>query len=428
MKVLKNEAKEGSKVYLEIEIDNDTFEAAIERSYKKNVKSINIPGFRKGHAPRKFIEKMYGEAIFYDDAINYVIPGAYSEAVQETGVDAVSQPEVDIVKIGNGEGFVFSALVTVKPEVKLGDYKSLRVEKNVKEVTDEDIDNEIKQAQNNCARVTTFEEGTPEMGDTVVLDFDGSVDGVPFEGGKAEGYNLELGSGSFIPGFEEQLAGKPLNEEVLVNVTFPEDYHATELAGKAAVFKCVMHSFNKKELPALDDEFAKDVSEFDTFDEYKADVAAKLKERFEEAAKQTFENEVLEKAAELMEVEIPEAMVENQIDSYVDDMKYRVESQGLPFEQYLQFTGMTVEKFREDVRPQAEKGVRVALLLENVAKAEDVKATDEDVEEEIKNLAEAYNMEADKVREIVSSNKAQIEKDIVSKKTVALLVESASAE
>ncbi len=428
MKVLKNEAKEGSKVYLEIEIDNDAFDAAVERSYKKNVKSITIPGFRKGHAPRKFIEKMYGESVFYDDAVNFVVPDAYEQAVKETEIDTVDRPEIDIVKIGNGESFVFSALVTVKPEVKLGDYKSLRVEKTVKEVTDEDIDKEIKQAQENCARVTTFEEGAPEMGDTVVLDFDGSVDGVPFEGGKSEGYNLELGSGSFIPGFEEQLAGKPLNEEILVNVTFPEDYHATDLAGKEAVFKCVMHSFNKKELPALDDEFAKDVSEFDTFDEYKADVAAKLKERYEQEAANSYENEVLEKAAELMEVEIPEVMIEKQTDSYLDDIRYRVESQGLEFEQYLRLTGTTEEKIKEDIRPQSEKGVRVALLIENVAKAENVEATEEDIEAEIKNLADEYSMEADKVREIVSSNYEQIKKDIVFKKTINFLVEAASAE
>lgn len=428
MKVIKNEAKEGSRVYLEIEIDNDTFEAAVERSYKRNVKSVNIPGFRKGHAPRKFIEKMYGEAVFYDDAVNYIIPDAYEQAVEETGIDTVDQPEVDLVKIGNGEGLVFSALVTVKPEVKLGDYKSLRLERTVKEVTDEDVDREIKKAQENCARVTTFEEGTPEMGDTVVLDYDGSVDGVPFEGGKSEGYNLELGSGSFIPGFEEQLVGKPLNEEILVNVTFPEEYHAQELAGKAAVFKCVMHSYNKKELPELDDEFAKDVSEFDTFDEYKADVAAKLKEEYEKEADNSFENEVLEKAAELIEVEIPEVMITKQTDSYIDEMRYRIESQGLKFEQYLQFTGATEEKMREDIRPQAEKGVRVALLTENVAKAEGIEATEEEIDAEIKNLAETYGMEEDRVREIVLSDPGQIKKDIVFRKTIKFLVDTVSAK
>ncbi len=428
MKVLKNETREGSKVYLEIEIDKDTFEAAVERSYRKNVKSINIPGFRKGHAPRKFIEKMYGEAIFYDDAINFVFPGAYDEAIKELGLDTVDQPEVDIVKLESGEDVVFSALVTVKPEVKLGDYKAFRLEKEVREVTDEDVDKEIQKTRENCARAITLEEGTPENGDTVVLDYDGSVDGVPFEGGKSEGYNLELGSGSFIPGFEEQLVGKPLNEEILVNVKFPEEYHAAELSGKDAVFKCVMHSIIKKELPEADDEFAKDVSEFDTFDEYKSDVRAKLKERFEKEAEGNYENSVLEQNANQMEVEIPEVMIEKQIDSYVDDMKYRVESQGLKFEQYLQFTGMTEDKFREQLRPQAEKGARVALLIENVSKAENVEATDEDVEEEIKTLAEGYGMEPDKVREIVSANSEQIKKDIVFRKTIKLLVEFASAE
>ncbi|MBQ8541830.1 MAG: trigger factor [Clostridia bacterium] len=426
MKVLKNEARENSQVYLEIEIAEDAFEAAIERSYKKNVKNINIPGFRKGKAPRKFIEKMYGEAIFYEDAINFAFPAAYDEAVKELGLDTVSQPEVDIVSVGEGNGCVLSVLVTVKPEVKLGDYKGLKVEKVVAPVTDEEVEAELKRAQENCARVTTVEEGTPENGDTVVLDFDGSVDGVPFDGGKAEGYNLELGSGSFIPGFEEQLVGKALNEEVLVNVTFPEEYHAENLAGKEAVFKCVMHSIIKKELPELDDEFAKDVSEFDTLDEYKADIMAKLTEKHEADATQDYENTVLEKAADLMEVEIPAVMVENQIDSYLNDMRYRIESQGLSFDQYMQFTGMSVEALRAEMRPQAEKGAKVALLIENVAKAEGISATDEDLDEEIKKLAEGYGMEEDKVREIVMGNADAIKQDIEFRKTVKFLVDSAA--
>ncbi|MBQ3109995.1 MAG: trigger factor, partial [Clostridia bacterium] len=323
-------------------------------------------------------------------------------------------------------GCVLSVLVTVKPEVKLGDYKGLKVEKVVAPVTDEEVEAELKRAQENCARVTTVEEGTPENGDTVVLDFDGSVDGVPFDGGKAEGYNLELGSGSFIPGFEEQLVGKALNEEVLVNVTFPEEYHAENLAGKAAVFKCVMHSIIKKELPELDDEFAKDVSEFDTLAEYKADIMAKLTEKHEAEAAQDYENTVLEKAADLMEVEIPEVMVENQIDSYLNDMRYRIESQGLSFDQYMQFTGMSVEALREQMRPQAEKGAKVALLIENVAKAEGIQATDEDLDEEIKKLAEGYGMEEDKVREIVMGNAEAIKQDIEFRKTVKMLVDSAA--
>ena len=426
MKVLKNEARENSQVYLEIEIAEDAFEAAIERSYKKNVKNINIPGFRKGKAPRKFIEKMYGEAIFYEDAINFAFPAAYDEAIKELKLDTVSQPEVDIVTVGEGKGCVLSVLVTVKPEVKLGDYKSLKVEKVVAPVTDEEVDAEVKRAQENCARVTTVEEGTPENGDTVVLDFDGSVDGVPFDGGKAEGYNLELGSGSFIPGFEEQLVGKALNEEVLVNVTFPEEYHAENLAGKEAVFKCVMHSIIKKELPELDDEFAKDVSEFDTLSEYKADIMAKLTEKHEAEATQDYENTVLEKAAELMEVELPAVMVENQIDSYINDMRYRIESQGLSFDQYMQFTGMSESVLRDQMRPQAEKGAKVALLIENVAKAEGIEATEDDINEEIKKLAEGYGMEEDKVREIVMGNAEAIKQDIEFRKTVKFLVDSAA--
>ncbi|MBQ6795867.1 MAG: trigger factor [Clostridia bacterium] len=426
MKVLKNEARENSQVYLEIEIAEDAFEAAVERSYKKNVKNINIPGFRKGKAPRKFIEKMYGEAIFYEDAINFAFPAAYDETIKELKLDTVSQPEVDIVTVGEGKGCVLSVLVTVKPEVKLGDYKSLKVEKVVAPVTDEEVEAEVKRAQENCARVTTVEEGTPENGDTVVLDFDGSVDGVPFDGGKAEGYNLELGSGSFIPGFEEQLVGKALNEEVLVNVTFPEEYHAENLAGKEAVFKCVMHSIIKKELPELDDEFAKDVSEFDTLSEYKADIMAKLTEKHEAEATQDYENTVLEKAAELMEVELPAVMVENQIDSYINDMRYRIESQGLSFDQYMQFTGMSESVLRDQMRPQAEKGAKVALLIENVAKAEGIEATEDDINEEIKKLAEGYGMEEDKVREIVMGNAEAIKQDIEFRKTVKFLVDSAA--
>ena len=428
MKILKNEVREGSKVYLEIEVEKDVFEEAVERSYKKNVKSITIQGFRKGRAPRKIIEKMYGEGIFYDDAINFVCPDAYDEAVKELNLDTVDQPEVDIVTIGGDDNFVFSALVTVKPEVKLGEYKGLEVERKVKEVTEADIDAEVKQAQENCARVTTLEEGTPEMGDSVVLDYEGSVDGVPFEGGKDSNYELKLGSGTFIPGFEEQLVGKPLNEEVLVNVTFPEEYHAEELKGKAAVFKCVMHAINKKELPEIDDEFAKDVSTFDTLDEYKKDIEAKLKEKYEKEADAEFENAVLEKAAENIEVEIPEAMIERQIDSYINDMAQRVESQGIPFDKYLELTGMTEEMIRTQMRPQAEKGAKIALMLENVAKAEGVEATDEDLDEEIKKLSEAYSIEYDKVKEIVGPNESAMKQDIVMRKTIKLLTDSAIAQ
>ena len=425
MKILKNEKRDESRVYLEIEVDKEAFDGAIERSYKKNVKSITVPGFRKGHAPRKFIEKMYGEAIFYEDAVNFVCPDAYDAAVKELSLDTVERPEVDIVKIGEGENFVFSALVTVKPDVKLGDYKAIRFEKKVKEVTEADIEAKLKEAQNNCARVTTLEEGVPENGDTVVLDYEGSVDGVPFDGGKAEGYNLELGSGAFIPGFEEQLVGKPLNEEVLVNVKFPDEYHAEELKGKEAVFKCVIHSIIKKELPALDDEFAKDVSEFDTLDEYKADISAKLKEEYEKEADKDYENLVLETAADGIEVEIPPVMIENQIDSYVEDMKQRIESQGIPMDQYLAFTGTTMESLREQIKPQAEKGVRIALMAENVAKNEGIEATEEDVEEEMKRFAESYSMELDKVKSIIGDDTEQMKKDIVFRKTIKFLVESA---
>ena len=427
MKVLKVEQREDKRMYLEFEIESAEFEAAMEKSYRKNVKQINIPGFRKGHAPRKIIEKYYTEAIFYDDAINFACPDAYDKAVQESNIDPVDMPEIDIVKLEKGENFVFSALVTVRPEVTLGEYKGITAEKNVNTVTDEEVDAEIKRMQENAARVSTVTEGEAAMGDKVDLDFEGFVDETAFEGGKGEHYSLVLGSNSFIPGFEEQIAGKTIGEDFDVNVTFPEDYHAEELKGKSAVFKCKVNSVEKKELPALDDEFAKDVSEFDTLDALKADSKAKLEKSKEEQAQRMFEDAVIDTAVENATVDIPQCMVDRQIDNQIQDISYRLQSQGMPLEQYLQFTGMTMESLREQLKETAQKAVKTQLVLAEIAKAEKVEVTDEDLENEYKKMADMYGMEVDKVRELMGQNAEALKLDLVSQKTVDLVVANAKA-
>ncbi len=427
MKVLKVQQREDKRMYLEIEVDNAEFEKAMERSYKKNVKQINIPGFRKGKAPRKIIEKFYTEAIFYDDAINFVVPDAYDEAIQEKNIEAVEMPEIDIVKLEKGENFVFSALVTVRPEVTLGEYKGISAQKDVNTVTEEEIDNEIKRMQDNAARVSTVEEGTLEMGDKVDLDFEGSVDGVAFEGGKGEHYSLVLGSNSFIPGFEEQIAGKTIGEEFDVNVTFPEEYHAEDLKGKAAVFKCKVHSAEKKELPELDDEFAKDVSEFDTLAELRADAKAKLEKGKEAEANRKFEDAVVDVCVENATVEIPECMIKQQIDNQIQDISYRLQSQGMPLEQYLQFTGMTMDALRDQLKETAEKTVKTQLVLSEISKAEAIEVTEEDVEAEYKKMADMYSMEVEKVKELMAANAEALKGDLKIHKTIDMLVANAKA-
>ncbi len=425
MKVLKVEQREDKRMYLEIEIDSAKFEEAMEKSYKKNVKHINIPGFRKGRAPRKIIEKYYTEAVFYDDAINFAIPEAYDMAVEESGIEPVEMPEVDIVKLEKGENFVFSALVTVKPEVTLGEYKGIKAEKVVNDVTDADVDAEIARMQENAASVETVTEGSIAMGDKVDLDFEGFVDGAPFDGGKGEHYSLVLGSNSFIPGFEEQIAGKTIGEDFDVDVTFPEDYHSEELKGKKAIFKCKVHSVEKKNLPALDDEFAKDVSEFDTLAELRADAKAKLQERNEGAAQRQFEDAVIEIAIENASVEIPQCMIDSQIENQIKDISYRLQSQGMGLEQYLQFTGMTMEALREQLKESAEKTVKGQLVLAAIAEAEKVQVTDEDVEAEFQKMADMYGMEVDKVKELMGANTDALKVDLKSQKTVKVIVDAA---
>ena len=427
MKVLKVEQREDKRMYLEIEIDSAQFEEAMERSYKKNVKQINIPGFRKGKAPRKIIEKYYTEAIFYDDAINFAVPGAYDKAVEESGIEPVEMPEIDIVKLEKGENFVFSALVTVRPEVTLGEYKGITAEKDVNTVTDEEVDAEIKKMQENAASISTVTEGTVEMGDKVDLNFEGFVNDVAFEGGKGENYSLVIGSNSFIPGFEEQIAGKTIGEDFDVNVTFPEDYHSEDLKGKAAIFKCKVNSVEKKNLPELDDEFAKDVSEFDTLEELRADAKAKLEKSKEAEAQRKFEDAVIDIAVENATVEVPACMINNQIENQIQDISYRLQSQGMPLEQYLQFTGMTMDALREQLKDSAEKAVKSQLVLAEIAKAENVEVSDEDVDAEFAKMAEMYGMEVEKVKELMGANLEALKADLKTQKTVAVIVDAAKA-
>lgn len=423
---LQVEKLEKNMAKLTIEVSAEELEKAIQGAYLKNKNKISIPGFRKGKAPRVMIEKMYGAGIFYEDAANALIPEAYSKAVEESELDVVSQPEIDVTQLEKGKPFIFTAEVAVKPEVTLGEYKGLEVEKADLEVKEEEIEAELKKEQENNSRTIDVDDRSVENGDITTIDFDGSVDGVPFEGGKGEDYPLTIGSGAFIPGFEEQLVGAELGKEMEVNVTFPEDYHAEELKGKAAVFKCTVKSIKVKELPELDDEFAKDVSEFDTLEEYKNDIKEKLVKQKEEAAKRAKEDAVVDKAIENASMEIPEAMIQNQIRNMVDDFARRIQSQGLSIEQYFQFTGLDAEKLQEQMRPQALKRIQSRLVLEKIAEVEDIQIPDEKLDDEIKNMAEMYKMEADKLKELMGDyEKEQMKKDMAVQEAVTLIAEAA---
>ena len=419
-KLEKNMAK------LTIEVPVEEFEAAIEKAYQKNKNKINIPGFRKGKAPRKMIEKMYGAGIFYEDAANIVIPTAYSKAAAECGENIVSQPEIDVTQIESGKPFVFTAEVALKPEVTLGEYKGLEVEKAVIEVAEAEVDAEVDKEREKNARVTDIDDRGVEKGDMIKLDFEGSVDGVPFEGGQSKDYPLTIGSGSFIPGFEYQLIGAKIGEDVEVNVTFPEDYHAEDLKGKAAVFKCKVNEIKVKELPEADDEFAQEVSEFDTLAEYRDDIRAKLLDRKTNDAKRAKETQVVDKAVENAQMEIPDAMIKEQVRRMADDFTRRIESQGISFEQYMQFTGMTPDKMLEQMRPEAEKRIKNSLVLEAIAKAENIEISDERLEEELKKMAESYKMELDKLKELMGDyEKEQMKNDLAIQTAVEMIVEAA---
>lgn len=419
-KLEKNMAK------LTIEVAAEELEKAIEAAYQKNKSKISIPGFRKGKVPRQMIERMYGKEVFYEDAANALIPDAYEKALDECEEDIVSSPSIDVVQIEAGKPFIFTAEVALKPEVKLGKYKGVKVEKADITVTDEEVDAEINKERENNARNIEVTDRAVKDGDITTLDFEGFVDGVAFEGGKGENYPLTIGSGAFIPGFEEQLIGAEIGKEVEVNVTFPEDYQAEDLKGKAAVFKCTVKEIKEKQLPELDDEFASEVSEFETLAEYKAVVKGKLEERKAKEAKDAKEAAVIEEIVKDSEMEIPEAMLATQQRQMVDEFAQRIQMQGLSIDQYFQFTGSSYEQMIEQVKPQAEKRIQSRLVLEAVAKAENITATDEDYEDELKVMAEAYQMEVEKVKELLPEKSvAQIKEDIAVKKAAEFVVENA---
>ncbi len=423
---LQVEKLEGNMAKLTIEASAEEFEQAIEKAYQKNKNKLSIPGFRKGKVPRKMIEQMYGKEIFYEDAANIVIPSAYAKAVDECTEEIVSQPTVDIVQAEAGKPFIFTAEVALKPEVTLGMYKGVEVEKTDVAVTDEEVDAAIDRERENNARTISVEDRAVRDGDMTIIDYDGFVDGESFEGGKDEDYPLTIGSGTFIPGFEEQLIGAELDKEVEVNVTFPEDYQASELAGKPAVFKCIVKEIREKELPELDDEFASEVSEFDTLAEYREDVKKNLTERKEAEAKAAKEEKVVEAIIADAKMDIPEAMLATQQRSMADDFAQRIRMQGITIDQYFQFTGLTREAFLEQLKPQAEERIKSRLVLEAVAKAENLEASDEEYTAEIKKMAEAYQMDEDKITEMIGEfEQKSIKEDICIRKALELAVESA---
>lgn len=423
---LQVEKLEKNMARLTIEVPADDLEKALQNAYKKQKNRIAIPGFRKGKVPRQMIEKMYGAEIFYDDAANELIPKAYSEAYDSGEADIVSRPEIDVVQIEKGKPFIFTATVATRPEVTLGQYKGLEVEKISVEVTPEEVDKKIQEEAEKNARTITVEDRPVQDGDEIILDYEGSVDGVLFEGGKAENYPLIIGSGSFIPGFEEQLIGVEAGTDVEVNVTFPEEYHAEDLKGKAAVFKCKIHEIKAKELPEIDDEFAAEVSEFDTLEEYKADVKAKLEEQKTAEGKEKQEDSAVEQAVRNAQFELPEAMIETQVMQMTDEFAQRMRGQGLTMEQYFQFTGMTSEKMTEDLRPQAIKSIETRLVLEAIVKAENIEVSDERFDEEIAKMADMYKMEADKLKEYMGDKeKEQMKKDIAVQEAITFLTENA---
>ena len=423
---LQVEKLEKNMAKLTIEVPASELEKALQSAYMKQKNKISLPGFRKGKVPRQMIEKMYGAEIFYDDAANALIPKAYADAYDECELDIVSRPEIDVVQIEKGKDFIFTATVATKPEVTLGEYKGLEVDKVSTRVTQKEVDAKIQEEAEKNARTITVEDRAVQDGDEVVLDFEGFVDGVAFEGGKGENYPLTIGSGSFIPGFEEQLVGAETEKEVEVKVTFPEDYHAEDLKGKEAVFKCTVHEIKAKELPEIDDEFAAEVSEFATLEEYKADVKAKIKEQKAAEGKAKQEDQVVEQAVKNATYELPEAMVETQAEQMANDFAQRMQSQGLTMEQYFQFTGTTAEQMMEDLKPQAVKRIETRLVLEAIAKAENIEISDEKLDEEIGKMAEAYKMEADKLKEFMGENeKKQMKEDMAVQEAITFLVENA---
>ena len=409
MEVISNNKTGTNTVELEVKVSAEDFEKAIQESYLRRRKNIQIDGFRKGKATRKMIEAKYGETFFYESAINAIYQKAVAEAIEDQKLDAVDVPDTKVTDVSKENGVTFSITVTVKPEVKIDGYKGISVEKTVKTVTDEEVDKEVERIRENNARIIDVDDRPAQLTDTVVFDFEGSVDGKTFDGGKAEKFNLELGSGRFIPGFEDQIVGKSIGEDFDVNVTFPEDYNAKELAGKPAVFKCKIHEIKGKELADLDDEFAKDVSEFDTLDEYKADLKKKLQERANNRADGELDNTISEKLAELVEGEIPDAMTENRINDMLREWEYRNRYAGVTIKDYLQYTGLTMEKFRETFRGPAATQVKLRLGLEKIAELENITISDEELEKQYEELAEQHKQTVERVKELIPTESLSLD-------------------
>ena len=423
---LQVEKLENNTAKLTIEVPAEELDKAIQKAYQKNKNKFNVPGFRKGKVPYAMIEKMYGAGVFYEEAANDLIPEAYANAAAESELEIVARPEISVTQIEKGKPFVFEAEVTLKPEVKLGEYKGIKVEKADTKVTAKEVNAELDKIKEQNARLVAADDKAIEEGDQATIDFEGFVDGVAFEGGKGEDYPLTIGSHSFIDTFEDQLVGKKVGEEVEVNVTFPEEYQAKELAGKEAIFKCAVKKIEAKELPELDDDFAKDVSEFDTLAEYKEHIKTNLVERKENEAKRAKEDAAVDKAIENAQMDIPEAMLQTQCRQMLDDFSRRMQSQGLSMDQYFQFTGMTAEKMMEDMKPQALKRIQTRLVLEKVAEVENIQPTEEEVNEEISKMAEAYKMEADKLKELLGERELeQMKKDMAVQKAVTVIADAA---
>ena len=422
---LQVEKLEHNMAKLTIEVAAEEVEKALQAAYLKQRGKINIPGFRKGKVPRQMIEKMYGAEIFYDEAANKMISEAYGKAYDECELDIVSQPSIDIVQLEKGKDFIFTAEVATKPEVKLGEYKGLKVDKYSTRVTQKEVDEEIDKERERNARTVEVTDRAVEDKDIVTLDFEGFVDGVAFEGGKGTDYPLTIGSGSFIPGFEEQLIGAEIDKEVEVKVTFPEEYQAAELAGKDAVFKCTVHAIKAKELPEADDEFASEVSECETMEAYRAEVKQKIKDRKESEGKSKKEDQAVEQAIENAEMDIPQPMIDLQVRQMADDFARRIQQQGLTVEQYFQFTGLTQEKMKEEFEPQAVKRIKTRLVLEAIVKAENIEVSDERLDEEIQKMADAYQMEFDKLKEYMGeAEAAQMKEDIAVQEAVTLITDA----
>ena len=423
---LQVEKLEKNMAKLTIEVSAEDLDKAMEKAYQKQKSRISLPGFRKGKAPRKMIESMYGKGVFMEDAVNSLVPQEYTKALGECDLEIVSQPEINVTQMEPGKALIFTADVAVKPEVTLGDYKGVEVPKSEIAVTDEEVDAEVKKEQDKNARTVAVEDRAAANGDITTIDFEGFVDGVAFEGGKGTDYALTLGSGTFIPGFEDQLVGANTGDQVEVKVTFPEEYQAKELAGKEAVFQCDVKKIETKEVPELDDEFAKDVSEFDTLAEYKEDVKKKLTEKKEKEARTAKENAAVDKAIENAQMDIPELMTKTECRQMMDDFSRRMQQQGLSMEQYFQFTGQSMDKMMEDMKPQALKRIQTRLVLEKVAEAENIQPSEEEITEEIQKMADAYKMEADKIREAIGeSGLEQMKKDMAVQKAVTVIADAA---